>query len=333
MSLETEGSSEVAPTSESPAAESSASSGSGYSVTDPGYDSGTPEPIENELEALAAENVKEETPPDTPDVSDDASGDTEEETQETESPVDSADEDSFSDGLLDRAAELGYTLEEIKSFRSEKSLEKEVARSERLQQRLQERQAAKEPAKEPEPAEDAEPEPNWEELLEAGHDPDVIAMQQKMWQRATKAEALVKQVLQADQDRAWSAQCERFDDTLNKLGEEYKSILGEGRRGELLKSSPEAAANRDKVFEKMAILKSGYEQAGKAVPPEAELINEAVQASFWKQSQTFARKALKSEIKKAGSQALSRPRSAGTKSLSGESLAMKKEQEFWREHS
>ena len=338
MALETEVSSETAPESETTAAASIAGSGSGYSVIDPGYEADTPEPVEDELEALKAENETEKKPDD--ETSDDASSDAEagSDTEETteESPDESADKDSFSDELLDRAAELGYTLEEIKGFRSEKSLEKDVLRSERLQQRMQERMASKTgketPAQdeaEPEP----EPEPNWEELLEAGHDPDVIAMQQKMWQRATKAEALVKQVFKADQDRAWDAQCERFDDTLNKLGEEYKSLLGNGRRGDLMKSSPEAAANRDRVFEKMAILRSGYAQAGKTMPPESELINEAVQASFYKQTQEIARKALKGEIKKAGSQALSRPRSAGTKALSGESLAMAKEREFWKDHS
>ncbi len=64
MSLETEASSEV--TSES-VSSSDATSGSSetkgdYSVTDPGYDSGTPEPVENELEALKAENTTEKTP-------------------------------------------------------------------------------------------------------------------------------------------------------------------------------------------------------------------------------------------------------------------------------
>ena len=323
MSLETESSSAEAPETEA--------TGRGYSVTDPGYEADSSEPSENDLENLISENKTKNTPSDTSNDASEADGETEE-TAKTPTKVESAKSNEISDELLDRAAELGYTLDEIKSFRSEKSLEKEVSRVEKLQQRLQARQETKQSAQESPTTEtsDVEPEPNWEELLEVGHDPDVIAMQKTMWQRATKAEAAVKQIYQAEQDRAWAAQSQRFDDSLNNLGQEYKEILGTGRRGDLAKSSPEAAANRDLVFEKMQILKNGYTQAGRSVPPEAELIQEAVQASFYKQAQTFARKALTNEIKKSGGQALSRPRSAGDKSLVGADRAMAKEREFWK---
>jgi hypothetical protein len=80
----------------------------------------------------------------------------------------------------------------------------------------------------------------------------------------------------------------------------------------------------------MLVLKEGYERAGEKVPAEAELIQEAVQASFYKQAQQTARSELKTQIKKAGSQALSRPRSGGEKPLSGPSLALVKENEFWK---
>ena len=330
-SVSAESSSGAAETSSAPVSESK----SNYAVTDPGYEADIiPDAEGNELDALRAENTKEKTPSEeSGDASTTDEGDTEE-TAETQPTDDAADSDGISDELLDRATELGYTLDEIKGFRDEKSLEKEVSRVEKLQQRLQQRQAGKTPAKtEDAPTEEAEPEPNWDELVEAGHDPDVVELQKKNWQRATKAEALVKQMYQAEQDRAWTAQCERFDESLNNLGAEYKTLFGTGRRGDLLKSSPEAAANRDIVFEKLAMLRTGYQQLGKPVPSESELIQEAVQASFYKQAQTIARKALTNQIKKAGSQALSRPNSAGTKALSGPALATAKEQDFWRKHS
>lgn len=354
MSLETDsGSAEVSGSvsgesaAESSESSSSSKSNSGYSVTDPGYDSGLSGSDDegSDLESLIAENkskaekpAKAEKPTKQPsEKSDDASdaeneGETEEEA-ETESPAEAATPNGISDELLDRAVELGYTIAEIKGFRSEKSLEKEVARVEQLQKRMQARQAGKTPANDESKAEDSEPEPNWEEMVEAGHDPDIVAMQKKMWERATKAEALVKQVYQSEQDRAWTAQCERFDDSLNKLGEEYKTILGSGRRGELLKTSPEQAANRATVFEKMLVLKNGYAQAGKKIPSDDDLIQEAVQASFWKQTHTIARDQLKREIKKIGSQALSRPHSSGNRPLTGQALATAKEAEFWKKHS
>lgn len=326
MSLESAGSAEVSEsvsTTEAPS-----ESKSEYSATDPGYYSGESE-SDVTLESLKAEN--ETKPSSTEDDASEAESDTEGETEE--SPAETAESNDISDELLDRATELGYTLDEIKGFLSEKSLEKEVSRVEKLQQRLQERQAGKSPATaESATVEETEPEPNWAELIEAGHDPDVIAMQQKMWQRATNAEAMVKQVFQADQDRAWTAQSERFDETLNKL-DGFAKILGNGRKGELEKGSPEHAANRQKVFTTMQILKRGYEEAGVKVPAEAELIEAAAMASFSKHTQTTARDKLKSDIKKAGSQALSRPHSSGAKPLSGHALATAKEQDFWKKHS
>jgi hypothetical protein len=328
MSLET-GSSE--PTESVSTSEATpVESGSGYSVTDPGYDSTPVEPVENELEALKAEN-KTKKPSETLGDASEADSDTEE---TAKTPADDAvDSDGISDELLDRAFELGYTLDEIKGFRDETSLAKEVTRVEKLHQRLQERQG-KSPAKEESaPTEEVKPEPDWDALIELGHDPDMIALQKQNWTEAQAAKALVQQLLQAEQARAYDAQCQRFDDALNNLGDEYKSILGTGRRGDLLKASPEHVANRQKVFTKMAILRNGYEQSGSEVPPEAELIQEAVQASFYKQAQEIARKALTKDIKKAGSQALSRPRSADGKPLAGQALATAKEAEFWRKHS
>lgn len=325
MALDTEGSSAVAtetPTSESPAASSASS---GYSVTDPGYESDAPaESVVDELAELKAENTPNK-PDSTESDASDTNGETEEATEETQTTVDAAETDGFSDELLDRATELGYTLDEIRAFRSERSLDKELTRVETLQKRLQERKAKAEP----EPADEPDPEPKWDEMIEAGHDPDNVAIQKQLWQRAAKAEALVKQVYQAEQTREFNAQCERFDETLNKL-DGFEKILGSGRRDELAKASPDLAANRQKVFTTMQILKRGFEEAGVKIPAEAELIEAAAMASFPKHVHTTARNRLKSDIKKAGSQALSRPHSTGAKPLSGPPLAMAKEADFWK---
>lgn len=328
MSLET---GESAEATEAVSTESSSGSGSGYSVTDPGYEMEVASDSVDALAELKAENTKETKPAATAaDASDTDSGEAEE---TVEKPADESADSEISDELLDKATELGYTLDELKGFRSTKALERDIARVEKLQQRFQSRQAEKKPATETAPVEESEPEPKWDEMIEEGHDPANVAIQKQLWQRAAKAEAAVKQVMQAEQNRIWEAMCERFDSTLNNMGEEYKELFGNGRRGDLLKSSPELAANRDRVFDQMAILRAGYQAAGKTIPSEPDLINEAVQSSFYKQTQQIARKALKAEIKKAGSQSLSRPHSTGTKPMSGESRALAKEQEFWKQHS
>lgn len=294
-----------------------------YSITDPGYDAGNLESPVDELAELIAENTTKKPP----ETSGDASG-TEETTEETvTTPPDDETADSnieISDELLDRALELGYTIDQMKEFSSADALEKEVTRVESLQKRVKERQAAKVT-----PPEDEDPEPNWDELVEQGHDPDVIALQKRTWQKSKQTEALARQVIQAEQARAFEAQCNRFDDVLSGM-DEFKTILGTGRRDELVKASPEQAKNRQTVFTKMNLLKQGYETAGLEVPPEEELIQEAVHASFYKHSQKTARQKLMSDIKKTGSQTLSRPNSGGAKPLSGQALAEQKELEFWK---
>ena len=330
MALESEGSS--AEVSESVSTESSSApseSKSGYSVTDPGYDSDiSSEPVVDELAAIKAENTKETKPDSTESDASDTDGETEE-SEETPA-AESAESNDISDELLDKATELGYTLEELKGFRSEKALAKDIARVESIQKRLQERQGKK-PADEP-VVEQPDPEPNWEEMIEEGHDPANVAIQKQLWQRAAKAEALVQQVYQAEQTREFNAQCQRFDETLNKL-EGFEKILGSGRKDEIAKTSPDQAANRQKVFTTMQILKRGYEEAGVTVPAEAELIEAAAMASFPKHAQTIVRNKLKADIKKAGSQSLSRPHSTGAKPLSGAPLAAAKEDAFWKKMS
>ena len=300
-----------------------------YTATDPGYEINLdPEGEVDELAELIAENKKPK-PSETLDDASETDGDTEE---AAETPTD--DESAVvsqepSDELLDRALELGYTLAELKSFKDVQSLEAEVERVEKVHKRLLERQAANQPVTETIPPVEENPEPKWDELIEQGHDPDIVNLQKQTWQRAERAEAQARQLLQAEQARALEAQSERFDEALNKM-EGFEKILGTGRRGDLAQASPEHAANRQEVFTKMLVLKAGYELAGKPVPPEAKLIREAVHASFYDHAQTTAREKLKRDIKDAGSQALSRPNSSGAKPLSGPSLALQKETEFWK---
>jgi hypothetical protein len=295
-----------------------------YSVSDPGYDAGNLEPVD-ELAELIAENTTKQ-PSETSDDASETDGVTEE-TVNTPADDESVDSDTeISDELLDRALALNYTIDQMKEFSDAKALETEINRVESLQKRVKERESSK--SKVPETQED--PEPNWEELVEQGHDPDAIAIQKRTWDKAKQTEALARQVIQAEQARAYEAQCNRFDDVLNSMSDEFGTILGTGRRGELLKASPEQARNRQAVFTKMSVLRQSYELAGVDVPPEADLIQEAVHASFYKHATKTAREKLKGDIKKANSQSLSRPNSGGAKPLTGTRLAEQKENEFWK---
>jgi hypothetical protein len=92
---------------------------------------------------------------------------------------------------------------------------------------------------------------------------------------------------------------------------DYVSLFGKGSAEELAKSQPDAFRNREKAYAMMAILRRGYEASGEQVPPDSELIKSAVQAAFHEKTQKIARNSIKNQIKNAGSQALSRPRSGG----------------------
>lgn len=330
MSLET---TSTAPASESATvaaspAESSAvettNSGSGYSVVDPGYE---------------GEGFGDTESNDPPETSGDASGEeTAEETVVTPT-VEAAEPQEISDELLDKALELGYTEDDLRGFSDVASLEKEISRAAKLHERWQQRQAVNTPATEPPAAkpdvviDEEKPEPDWENLIELGHDPDIVALNKESWNEARQAKAMLRELVKKDQQRSFEAQCQRFDDTLNNIGDEFKPLFGTGSQSELLASSKEQAANRQAVFDKMNMLRHGYLTAGQRVPPEADLIQEAVHASFYKHSQQTARTKLMGDIKKASSQSLSRPNSGGAKPLSGQSLALQKEQQYWSDKS
>jgi len=333
--------------SPSPASEST--SKSEYSVTDPGYDAGNVGEDEGDVLAdLKAENApNNETPAD---ESADAGGDTEE-TAETQSGESAESDEDFSDGLLDRAVALGYTVADIKSFRSEKALAKEIDRVERLQQRVSSRQA---PAQEQQPEAQAAtiPEPDFTELdrlVEEGYLDERVANLQKqqqmqVWQlavaaeqRAKQAESGLQQLAQAERQRASQQFFENFDSKVGSLGEEYSDLLGQGTIAEIRATSPEKAAhfarNRQKVMTEFADFRDRMLARGEALPTDDELIEKAVHSAFYKQTKSLARKELTNDIKRAGSQAVSRPRSTGRPALTGASAAAEKEANFWKKFS
>jgi hypothetical protein len=213
----------------------------------------------------------------------------------------------------------------MRQFSDAKALEKELTRVETIRTRLEQKKAP--PKAEPDPVQE-EPEPDWDKLIELGHDEDIIKLSKTNWQRMKQAESLVKQLADTERQRQGIEQADRFDDTLSGM-DDFTTLFGKGRRDSLNKAE---LANRQQVFTKMMVLRQGYEQSGQSVPNEADLINEAVHASFYKHAQQAARNGLKRDIRKASSQALSRPNASGKEKLTGEQRALEKERQFWRNH-
>lgn len=323
MSLETEGSQSTDSTTESTGA---------YSVVDPGVTIESLFPSETEttdtLDATPSETSDDASEGDNTDTE----GQVSNETLADES-VESVDDDGLSDELIDRAFELGYTVDDLKDIKDAKALEKEISRVERLNARLKAKPSEPDGQTPPDKPDedDADKEPDWEAMVEEGHDPQVIALNKRMWQRAQKAEAKANQLLQAEQTRVMEAQAMRFDAALNSM-EDFSELLGTGTKAELDKASPTQAQNRQKVFTKMNVLRMAYQAANLPVPSEAELIEEAVHASFYKHAQKQARETLKKDIRKGGSQSLTRARTTKTTELTGPDKALEIERQWRKEH-
>lgn len=302
-----------------------------YSVVDPGYDAVDDNtPAETVLEELRAENTKVKPDAKADDASSSAAdtsvGNETDETATTPANSEPVEMD-IDDELLDRAVAAGYDLNDLRAFKSAEALKSELTRVERLQQRLQARTAEKaEESAKPNVTPDKFEEPNWDQMIEDGHDEQMVRVNQQNWQMA-------KQLQQIEQQRVVQAALERFDNVINKMPEEYEPILGKGNGKELQESSPTIFANRAKVYDKMIILRQGYQSAGRKMPSEQDLIKEAVYASFHEQTIKDARKQVRTQIQKSGSQGLSRPRSMVTKGPEGPSKALAIERDFWRRMS
>ncbi len=309
-----------------------------YAVTDPGMSSATI--ADDVLENLRNENRKRKPSETSSDDASEPEGRTP--TRRTEGKAEKPSEDSestesdddFSDELLDRAAALGYELDDLRSFKSSDALEKELKRVENIQKRLQARKPA-EPDKakdeDPDDTDDDDVEPDWDEMIREGYSEEVVKQNKRNWKLGSEAKELRKQVeklQQAEKLRMVEEHTNRFDDALNELPDEYEEFLGKGRWAELKKTNPDSVKNREQVFTQVQILRNGYKASGMDVPPEKKLIEQAVKALFADQVNTNARKQVRNELKKTGSQGLSRPRSGTDRDIPGDQRAREKEAAF-----
>lgn len=317
--------------SEPASAAEDVSSQSEYSATDPGNDSmqtAGQSPDRNDVLAqLQAENGVKNTPKsrvaETPD-------DTNDDDAAAESANDApADNEEIPDDLISRALEAGLTANELREFDSAKELQRAVTVFERAMA-IAERGKADVAASKANV--EASKEPDFEKMLADGHDADLIEAFRTTWNEAKAAREQAQSVLVTEQRRAFDMQCQRFDETLDNLAG-YEAVFGKGRFAELSQKDPTQAANRQRVFSQMEVLRRGYEATGQQVPNEAALIRSAAASVFSDQSAKSARQVVKKEIEQAGKQAIAKAGSGPRKALSGPSLAAQKEAEFWRKFS
>ncbi len=318
MSLETEGSQST---------DSSTESTSIYSSVDPGVTIESLFPADTSTEETPSETLDDASEGETVTPADEQVSD---ETLAGDEAVDSVDDDGLSDDLIDRALALGYSADDLKEVNDFKSFEKELSRAERIHSRLKAKPSDPEEETPPDKSDDDDKEPDWEAMVEGGHDAESVDLLKRSWQRAQKAEAKVNQLLQAEQSRALEAQSLRFDAALNGM-EDFSELFGSGTKADLDKASPTHAQNRQKVFTEMNMLRLAYQSANVPVPSEAELIEKAVHSAFYKQIPKLARETLKKDIRKSGSQSLTRARTTKTEDLTGPDKALELERQWRRD--
>lgn len=241
--------------------------------------------------------------------------------------------DDISENLIERAAKIGYTFEDIKGFRSNTALQRELDRVERLQSRFPAYKSEKaEKTETPESPimveftkQIADQKALIEQMKTDEYDPKIIQMaenqlriiqgqherQIELDRRNAEQEARLGQQQEEMQQRALERETATFESELAGLGKEYEALFGTGP-GEKMDRNSQEFANRQKVWQQAQATAVGLQTLGLPVPSKSELYQQAVNAKFGSHVSQLARQKLKSDIKEAGSQALTRSRPAGS---------------------
>lgn len=317
-------------------ADSGASSNNSYDVVDPGLE----ESFDDD-----APNPEDDAPePSAEDSADDAGGNAADgDATGTVVADKQAGEDSptgqFAESLLDRANKLGFTYTDVSAFKDAKALETAVRREESIlqimaQQRAAELQATTEQAERT--ATEPESEIDFDQMIVDGYDEKFVNVLRRQNQEKEALKQQVQELIQGTRQQQMNAaqQAElereqRFDHRLEKLGDGYKDIFGNGPSKSLQRTTQEFE-NRAKVYRMIDTLTAGFSARQQPLPTEDDLFQMALGSSFVTHSKQVAREELKSEIRKAGSQTLGRPSQSRERPLTGEAAAIRRVSNFWR---
>lgn len=197
------------------------------------------------------------------------------------------------DSLLQRAVDAGMPISQARSFGSKADLETSVSFAESqnashaktVENNSDAKAAAEKKAVEDEDEVKVE-KVNFDHLIEAGYDKDLVDTLNKTVGGLTdKIEQLTKDVKAAKSDTAElktsteSRDTDRalndFDERIGKLPDEFKEVFGEGNFDGLLKTSKEYG-QRSKVLGEMGALSAGYNVSKQPMPPIQTLLERAV---------------------------------------------------------
>lgn len=239
--------------------------------------------------------------------------------------------DFYDDDLIDRALDAGLTAEDLREATSANHVRNMIS----LAERMRARSANGNNGGKTQPATTTQSEikePDWQQMLDDGHDPQIITVQKSVWQQALAARSAAEALQKAESDRAFARQCEQFDNELDGMNG-YEAVLGKGRIDTLRTSNPQQAAARQKVYTQMEVLRAGLAAMNQPPLDEQQLIRAAVAATFPTHAASNARQTLKRDISTTARQAVPQPTGGARRPLTGAQAAADKEEQFWKSHS
>lgn len=227
---------------------------------------------------------------------------------------------NFDAELLSMAAECGFTEQEARDFGTTKQLIKALLPiSRRLEQMGQPRQA-----------DQAQPAPiktddgfKWAiDPEKDGFDPKLVSELNRYHEwNAKRLEAYDKRVGEMSQReqrreaeesrRTEMTRQERFDESLNALGEEYRELFGSGNVNSLKQDSKEWS-NRRQVYMAMRVAEKSWRDMGTPVTDSKVLLQQALGMVFHDKQQELARKKVASSLSSRSNSSMSRPSSRKT---------------------
>lgn len=256
--------------------------------------------------------------------------------------------EEFSNDLLSRAEDIGFSAEEAKEFGTAKELERAL----RIYERKMTQRGAMAAQVQAAPAPAALP--NATEAMKVVEIPDLdakefdpaivngwnamktlVKSQREALERSQKdsqerdrsIKSLSDFVAQQQREQAEA----RFDKMIDGLGDNYHELFGKGA-GNGLDPKGEHIGNRRKLAESVYALALGYSQMGKRVPAEPELFKRALGAAFGDRAETLAQKKIAEKVQKQRSQFIGRPtHREGAEALTPYQRAVRKVSEKIRE--
>lgn len=246
----------------------------------------------------------------------------------------------YTSELLQRAKEVGFSAKDALGAQSPEKLEKVVST---IEARLK---GDDSPSQQPS-AGDAAPGFTGEDfkvtLDPELHDADVVdqfkslrdhfqGQMDSVVAQLNSASGAVQSMQQSHQQRLQGEMVQRFDDRIGALGDEYESVLGKGRVGDIGADSDEMK-NRNKLYTRMSTLAGEYQRNNQPIPTEEKLFNESLASVFTEQSKSLARKKVVGAVRKTGGQIIGR--GGGRKSrpdATPEQTAKANVRRFMKEH-